>query len=359
MIEKTKTGRLHFIDAIRAWAILMMLQGHFVSALLSDEYRDMDNLFFAIWNYFRGITAPVFFTIAGFIFTFLLIRNFEKGWSNPRVRKGVIRGLQLIVIGYILQVRFGRLFKGNINDSFDIVHVLQCLGLSLLLIVLIYLISFKFKKYVFQALLCVITTSLFLFKTEYEQWNYFFLPEFLSNYFTIDNGSVFTIIPWFGFTSFGGFLAVIFRKYHLRPNFYRNAIISMILVAYTLLVNSYEIIRDLKSITGLQIFEDALQSSYLFARLGVVLFVFSSFLFFRNYLTNITILKIGQLTLPIYVLHSILLYNSITGYGLSRFYYHSLSPFPVIVGAICFMVIICLVVLKLSKTLINKKIRTF
>jgi uncharacterized membrane protein len=353
MSEKTKIGRLHFIDAIRAWAILMMLQGHFVSALLSEEYRDTENLFFAMWSYFRGITAPVFFTIAGFIFTFILIRNFKKGWYNPRVRKGVIRGLQLIVIGYILQIRFGRLFKGTINDSFNIVHVLQCLGLSIILIVLIYLISFKFKRRAFLVLLCSITITLFFFKTEYEQWNYSFLPEFLSNYFTTANGSVFTIIPWFGFTSFGGFLAVIFRKYHLKPNFYRNAIISMILVGYTLVANSYEIIRDLKVLTGLQLFEDALQSSYLFVRLGVVLFIFSSFLFFRNYLTNKTILKIGQLTLPIYVLHAILLYNSITGYGLSRFYYHSLSPFPVIVGAICFLVIICLVVLELSK---NKRL---
>ena len=353
MIERTKIGRLNFVDAIRAWAILMMLQGHFVSALLSDEYRDQDNLFFAVWSYFRGITAPVFFTVAGFIFTFLLIRNFNKGWTNPRVRKGIIRGLQLIVIGYILQIRFGRLFKRNINDSFDIVHVLQCLGLSLLLIVVIYLISFKFRKHVFLILLCAITITIFLFKTEYEQWNYSVLPEFLSNYFTTANGSVFTIIPWFGFTSFGGFLAVIFRENHLKPNFYRNAIISMILIGFIMVGNSYEIIRDLKSITGLQIFEDALQSSYLFARLGVVLFVFSFFLLFRNYLSNKTILKIGQLTLPIYVLHAILLYNSITGYGLSRFYYHSLSPFPVIVGAICFLVIICTVVLKLSK---NKRL---
>lgn len=350
MIEKPETGRLHFIDAIRAWAILMMLQGHFVSALLSNEYRDKDNLFFAIWSYFRGITAPVFFTISGFMFTLLLLKNFNKGYSNPRVKKGIIRGFQLIAIGYLLQIRFGRLFKGTINDSFDIVHVLQCLGLSIILIVLLYLISFKFKRYVFMVFLCSITIVLFFFKTEYEQWNYSFLPEFLSNYFTTANGSAFTILPWFGLTSFGGFLAVIFAEYNLKINFYKNAIVLMIIVGYILVTSSYEIISSLERITGLKLFKDALLNSYLFARLGVVLFVFSSFLVFRNYLNNKVILQIGQLTLPIYIVHAILLYNSITGYGLSRFYYHSLKPIPVIVGVICFVVLICLIVLKMSET---------
>ncbi|MGB4545551.1 MAG: heparan-alpha-glucosaminide N-acetyltransferase domain-containing protein, partial [Flavobacteriaceae bacterium] len=49
--------RLHFIDAIRAWAILMMLQGHFIDGLLAPQFRDQDQDWFQIWTYFRGITA--------------------------------------------------------------------------------------------------------------------------------------------------------------------------------------------------------------------------------------------------------------------------------------------------------------
>jgi uncharacterized membrane protein len=346
MTKPLKTARLHFIDAIRAWAILMMLQGHFVDALLSDSYRDKDNFFFAIWSYFRGLTAPVFFTISGFVFTFLLIRNFDDGCSNPRVKKGLVRGFQLIAIGYLLQIRFGRLFKGTINDSFDIVHVLQCLGLSIILMVILYLVSFKLKESAFSLILCTTTIALFFFKSEYEVWDYSFLPEFLSNYFTKQNGSVFTIIPWFGFTSFGGFLAIIFTKFSTRPNFYRNAIVSIILVGCILTGYSYGIIRQLENLSGLKVFSKALQSSYLFSRLGVVLFVLSVFVFFRDHLKSSFILRIGQLTLPIYIVHSILLYNSIFGYGLSRFYYHSLSIIPVAIGVICFLVLICIVVLK-------------
>ena len=62
--------RLYYIDAIRAWAILMMLQGHFIDGLLDPAFRDKENELFSWWLYFRGITAPVFFTVSGFIVSY-------------------------------------------------------------------------------------------------------------------------------------------------------------------------------------------------------------------------------------------------------------------------------------------------
>ena len=63
-----QSSRLYFIDIIRAFAILMMLQGHFIDTLLSVNYRDLNTVPYAVWSYFRGITAPTFFTISGLIF---------------------------------------------------------------------------------------------------------------------------------------------------------------------------------------------------------------------------------------------------------------------------------------------------
>ncbi|TAI48349.1 heparan-alpha-glucosaminide N-acetyltransferase domain-containing protein [Flagellimonas allohymeniacidonis] len=348
MKKKEETERLYFIDAIRTGAILMMLQGHFVAALLADVYRDKGNLIFSIWSYLRGITAPLFFTVSGFIFTFLLVRDYHQGFSNPRVKKGFVRGVQLMVIGYLLQIRLSSVYKGSINNSYDIVHVLQCLGLSIILILVVYLVFFKLKKTVFSLFLCSMTILLFAFKSSYEQWDYSLIPDFFSNYFTKANGSVFTIAPWFGFVSFGSFLAVIFANYHKRPNFYRYAIITIVCMGFVLVANSYEIIRDIKELTGLQFFQDALQNAFLFARLGIVLFVFALFMLFRHFFKNKPLLRIGQNTLPIYVLHSVVLYGSITGFGLSRFFYHSLSPTLVVLGAIIFVVFVSAAVIKVD-----------
>ena len=99
-----KSNRLYFIDAVRAFAILMMLQGHFISTTLDPIYRDPNNLAYSIWLYFRGNTAPMFFTISGLIFMYLLLKANDKGNDNPRIKKGLKRGLELIGIGYILRI---------------------------------------------------------------------------------------------------------------------------------------------------------------------------------------------------------------------------------------------------------------
>src|SRR6056297_65766 len=205
-----KNNRLFFIDAMRAWAILMMLQGHFIDGLLDPVFSDSSNTIYNVWLYFRGITAPVFFTVSGFIFTYLLIRVPQNGMENPRVSKGIRRGLQLLLIGYLLRLNLGGLFKGEIYDSFYLVDVLHCIGLSILGLITLYLLTAKRKKYVFPLVLMSITFLLFLFEPLYKQWSFSFLPNALANYFSKSNGSVFTIIPWLGYATIGAFISVLF-----------------------------------------------------------------------------------------------------------------------------------------------------
>ena len=45
-----KPTRLFFLDAVRAFAILMMLQGHFIDALLQPIYRDKTNAIYNTWE---------------------------------------------------------------------------------------------------------------------------------------------------------------------------------------------------------------------------------------------------------------------------------------------------------------------
>ena len=43
--------RLQFIDAIRAYAILMMLQGHFVDTMLAYRFRDLENALYSTFDF--------------------------------------------------------------------------------------------------------------------------------------------------------------------------------------------------------------------------------------------------------------------------------------------------------------------
>jgi len=346
---KAQTNRLFFIDAMRAWAILMMLQGHFIDGLLDPVYRDTENAAFNVWLYFRGITAPVFFTVSGFIFTYLLIRIPQKGFNNPRVAKGVRRGLQLLLIGYLLRLNVLGLFKGQLYNAFYLVDVLHCIGLSILALIGVYLLASKRKPYLFPTLLLGITLVLFLFEPVYKQWSFSFLPNALANYFTKTNGSVFTIFPWLGYATLGGFVSVLFTRFKDFKYLYTVGIPLATVVGYLLIYHSSGAFTSLYKITGWEFFGLIPLNNYLFIRLGNVFIVFAVFMLLRKFLTNRTILNIGASTLSIYVIHFIILYGSFTGLGLYRFFNHSLAPQIVIPGAVLFMVVCTYLALKYNQ----------
>jgi uncharacterized membrane protein len=341
--------RLFFIDAMRAWAILMMLQGHFIDGLLDTIFRDPENLFYATWRYFRGITAPVFFTVSGFIFTYLLIKSKDSGWQNPRVKKGIKRGLQLLAIGYLLRLNLFGLLIGEVYEGFYLVDVLHCIGLSLISIIGIYLFSSKRNRFFFPSILLFITLALFLFEPYYKQWSFSFLPNAIANYFTKTNGSVFTIIPWLGYATLGGFVSILFSKFKDLKYFYPAAIGLSLSIGLLMIFTSSDGFVLLFEETGVQLFKMIEHNNYLFIRLGDVFLVFAIFMIFRSFMTNKTILKIGANTLSIYVIHFVILYGSFTGLGLYRFFHHQLSPTAVIIGAAAFMFVCTFLALQYAK----------
>ncbi|GLB52356.1 hypothetical protein NBRC110019_13960 [Neptunitalea chrysea] len=335
---KQSSFRLYFIDLIRAFAICMMLQGHFTDSLLGHEYRDPNNIFYSVWLYFRGITAPTFFTVSGFIFTYLLIKDsVHTGWDNIRVRKGIRRGFYLIGIGYALRTNIAGLLIGQIYDGFYMIDVLQCIGLSLILIVTIYLLTQNTPKWLMPLLLLSATLFLFTFEPVYSQLTFDYMPKMFANYFTKANGSVFTIFPWFGYTAFGSFLAYVFNHYKGHKHIYIYAISTALILGVALLFGSSPFFYKMYEVTGIEIFNMIFDNNYLYARLGNVMFSFAFFMLLQNVLTYRKFIEIGQNTLSIYIIHFMLLYGSFTGLGLYKFFNHSLSPYVIVPGAIIFV----------------------
>ena len=328
-MENVKKFRLDFIDVIRAFAICMMLQGHFVGGLLADRYRDDNNFIYWLWHYCTGITAPVFFTVSGFIFTFLLVKESDAtkiGWQNPRVKKGIRRGLMLIGIAYFLRM------------SFQSVDVLHCIGLSLLLLITTYLLSYNRKAWVMPTILLSTTLLAFTFEPFYKSLTFDFLPLPIANYFTRAHGSFFPIFPWFGYVAFGGFMGYLFQRYKAHPHLYRNAILLFLTVGAFLLWASHYIVEQLYYINHATFFE-RLMEDFAYLRLGNVLLVFGFFALMRNVITSKLIKTIGQNTLSIYVIHCFVLYGSITSHGLLQHFGGSLKPYQVVLGAPAFIAV--------------------
>ncbi|MBU2940409.1 DUF1624 domain-containing protein [Lacinutrix sp. C3R15] len=319
----------------------MMLQGHFIDTLLNPIYKDTNNIMYNIWVYFRGITAPIFFTISGLVFMYLLLKAKEKGKDKIRIKKGVERGLMLIGLGYLLRIPFLGWLYGDFNSYFLVVDVLQCIGLSLLILIGLYLL-FKKNTQVLSLVFLSIGCLSFLYEPIYKGYTFDSLPLLLANYVTKTNGSIFTIIPWFGFVSFGSLLAILFFK-HIHKKYFKLITIGLLFsFGYILIEYSSWVLIQLYNLTDIPIFKASAYYNYLFTRLGNVFAIFGLFFCLENYLKQAIITKIGEKTLSIYCIHFVIIFGSFSGIGLKHFYYHSLTPTQAIAGALIFIVVVCL-----------------
>ncbi len=91
---KLLNSRIIFLDLLRAFAVIAMIQGHTVDILLRQSYRGKDSFIYYLWNFNRGLTAPIFLFTADCVFTFIFRNKKLPFTENPRVKKGLIRGTE-------------------------------------------------------------------------------------------------------------------------------------------------------------------------------------------------------------------------------------------------------------------------
>lgn len=336
--KPAKTGRIVFIDVLRAYAILMMLQGHFVDTLLAETYRNPDSTLYYIWSFMRGMTAPIFFTVTGLVFTFLLLRDGRPLRENKRVKKGLKRGLFLLYVGYLLKINFPALFAGHLSSWVWTIDVLHIIGLALIGLIAVCAI----RELVGGSLavwMLVFGAGTFLIDPYFTEPTWDETPRFFANFFTRDYGSNFTIVPWLGFAFFGGAIGYALSR---KPKWAFSHWFPFLLLAFgfTLTKGSWQMLYNAYQLTGWENLPVLFNNNYLFWRLGHVFMVMSMFMWGIARIGQVPslITKIGSETLTIYGAHYVILYGTWFGLGLSQIFgYRSLSPIPCIIGAALFV----------------------
>lgn len=329
--------RLQFIDAIRAYAILMMLQGHFVDTMLAYRFRDLGNLIYSTWFFMRGMTAPIFFTVTGLVFTFLLLRDGRPINQNERIRKGIRRGFFLIFLGYLLKVNFPAFMMGWFYKSYPALDVLHNIGFALLALIGLYCLHL-ITKISLPLLYFGGGIFIFLINPTWLAFEWDFLPVVLRNYFDADNGSIFLPVPWLGFTLLGAGIGWhLFYKTYLYRTWYWPAI--LLTAGLTIHFFSTKGLLLLNQWTGWDNFLQLAYDNVLFWRFGHVLIIISIFIFLEKIITFPPLmLKIGSETLTIYATHYVVLYGTWLGIGIKTFGQFTWHPVPVIIGAILFVI---------------------
>ena len=339
-----KRPRLKFIDMSRSLAILLMLEGHFTGAALANEYRKDDYLLYKIWHNIHGLTSPLFFTVTGVIFVYLLsVNNTLSYFHNSRVKKGFKRVLELLFWGYFIQLSLWSIIQSFYYGSkfhlewFYAFHVLQSIGVGIFFLLVIYGIF----KWVNKGALhwYYLVSGLLLFVGYSSMKNYIQLdeqaiaeglqkgpkyfpnnaPAFIQNMF-YGKFSDFSFLRYSGYTILGGMLGSIIRTYENKTKewwFGTTFLVAGIIISIFIqpIFRNIDNFAEWIGITEKGFYE---LNATAFIRYGQVVSVLGIFMLIDKYVDVKAklYLKLGQNTLPIYVVHVIILYGGIFGIGL-------------------------------------------
>lgn len=332
-----KRPRLKFIDMARSIAILLMLEGHFVHDSLDPAYIDANNPVYMTWAFIRGFTSPIFLTVTGLIFVYLLLMDRNTPYPrNVRVRKGGVRVLELLFWGYVLQ-----------PNAF---HVLQCIAIGILFILLIFGL-YKFIKVIPLWIYFLLAgMTLFFFGMQLNQlppgtpWPEN-APEFIQNMLHGPSSrAIFPIVPNAGFTMIGAAIGCWLHDFSQHVQRWRFAFIFIIIGALCFFMTD-QILGTVDYLVS-SVFGDIrfknITMNWIMVKVGMVFMVLGVLMIVEKLIGEVKqnlFLKIGQNTLSIYIVHMIVLYGAITGFGLSRLFHESLTPYEAALGALLFIIL--------------------
>jgi uncharacterized membrane protein len=202
----SSTHRVVFVDLLRLLATFQMVQGHSIDAVLATGLRSGE--VFGAWTWVRGLTSVAFLFAAGVSFHLSTLRRFEAHRASPKaIRRRVRRALLIVFIGYLLHNPFGALVTGAWGEALAhaaIVDVLQCIGVSLLILAGLALALPSARAVVIvSSVLGVMCVALWPLT---ESTTPAGATAFVTNYFTHRGGSIFPLLPWAGYL-FAGVVA--------------------------------------------------------------------------------------------------------------------------------------------------------
>lgn len=138
--------RLESLDVLRGIAVVIMVLGHSVDAVLSPAVRATD--MFRVYDAVRGFTAPLFLFISGLAFMVATERRWEEYRTpGPLAAKRLGRILFLLVVGYALHLPYFSFEKVVVGaTSAELAQlfqadVLHCVAITLLTLQIVVMLS--------------------------------------------------------------------------------------------------------------------------------------------------------------------------------------------------------------------------
>lgn len=147
-----KLRRYLFLDLLKAFALIEMIHGHTLDALLSPVQKS--SYFWIFWQNIRGFTAPLFLFASGIAFAISTLKRKEYFYISKKFLNRLRRIIFIVILGYVLHLPYFSfrkiLFKSTLSDlnSFFNVDILQCIGISIFILQILYFISRNEERFI-------------------------------------------------------------------------------------------------------------------------------------------------------------------------------------------------------------------
>ncbi len=322
-------ARFFFIDLLRGWAVIMMIETHAVNAYMDISLRSQN--WFWYLNFLNGLVAPTFIFISGFAFRIVTERKWEQYLSiTPVFKKQLRRLLFILVLAYSMHLPFVLLKDWTITmpegiKPFFKVDVLHIISLSLIALQLLVL-WLKDQKKVFIASLIFAGGFIFLAPL---CWQLDFTQHIglcIGNYFNNLQGSLFPAFPWAGFCFLGYAVAHFFYSEH-KQNQELQFMRRILLISLGTIIFSLALYFQ-----PLQLYPDhnfwTTSPAYFFIRLALVCILLTLMWYYEKNLYHARFSLVGLFgkhSLLVYTMHLAMIFGTFGLPKLSRSNFHHLS----------------------------------
>jgi uncharacterized membrane protein len=323
-------ARLQFVDLLRGWAVIVMVQTHVLNATLRNDLRGEPA--YRLISFVDGLVAPSFIFASGFVFAVALRRKLPDYLSfGPALGKQVGKLLFVLALGYALHLpafSLRRFIEGVSPEAwtkFWAVDVLQCIAVSLLLVLLVLQIVRTERRLV--AVLPWAAAGITLLTPIVWSVNpAWLLPAPIAAYLNAGYGSQFPLFPWSVFLLSGVVAGGAFTAARDRTPEHEGADPARSLMKRCAMVGAGLIVGSLALepvLTALYPPHDYWRTSpgFILLRLGMVLLLLSLCYVFerrRGVGERSLVTLVGRESLLVYAAHLQVIYADVGGHSFRR-----------------------------------------
>jgi uncharacterized membrane protein len=337
--ETRVKNRLVFVDLLRGWATIVMIEVHVFNAFLISGFKETE--WFGLLNYVNGLVAPGFLFVAGFVFVIVSDRKLEEFRTYGKAFWKQISRIGLIwVVGYALHLPFFSLTRTMYESSaaqwlsFSQSDILHCIAVGMLAIFLGRIIIKSDKTYQWF-LIGLGSAAVAIAPLIWDIDFYSRIPALLAGYLDGKSHSLFPLFPWMGFLMFGGVTAFAFKNARGLGK-EKEYFIRLSLVGAGLLILGSLLVELPSQLSGVSV---AARANPLFfaSRLGIIFLLLTACWLYadRRKTERSFVLDVSKESLLVYTLHLVVIYSEYwNGKSLDHWYGGTLSVVQCIVATL-------------------------